>query len=113
MAGVEVVAEAANGREALNLMRTHKPHAVFMDISMPVLNGLEAAARAAELFPDVDIVMLSMHADEEHVLHSLRVGARGYILKNADAAELAQALAALRRREIYLSPSTARFMVGD
>lgn len=113
MAGVEVVAEAANGREALDLIRTHRPDMVFMDIAMPVLNGLEALARASAAFPDVDVVILSVHADEEHVLHSLRAGARGYLLKNADASELDLALAALRRREIYLSPAASKFLMTD
>lgn len=113
MPGVEVVAEAANGREALDLIQTHRPDVVFMDIAMPVLNGLEALVRVSERFPDVDVIILSMHADEEHVLHSLRAGAKGYLLKNADAAELDLALAALRRREIYLSPATNKFLITD
>src|SRR5205823_3162447 len=86
--GIEVVAEAVNAREALALMEKHRPDVTVMDWMMPGLNGLEGTARAASEHPRVRVLMLSMHADEEHVLQALRAGAAGYLVKDAVPAEL-------------------------
>lgn len=75
--GIEVIAEAADGREALQMIATQQPDVVLMDIAMSGLNGLEATARVAQEFPHVHVVMLSMHANEEYVLQALRAGAWG------------------------------------
>jgi DNA-binding NarL/FixJ family response regulator len=101
--GVEVVGEAGNGREVLDLTRTHQPDVVLMDIAMPGLNGLEAAARMAREFPDVRVIILSMHHNEEYVWRALKAGAAGYLLKKAATAELENALQQVMRGEIYLS----------
>jgi DNA-binding NarL/FixJ family response regulator len=100
---VEVLGEASNGREALDLVRTHHPDVVLMDITMPGLNGLEAAARMAKEFPDVRIIILSMHNNEEYYWRALKAGAAGYLLKKAATAELAIALQRVVHGEIYLS----------
>src|SRR5437867_5799098 len=86
--GIDVVAEANDGREALRLIQTHQPDVVLMDIAMPGLNGLEAAARTAKECPTARLVMLSMHANEEYVRRALRAGVAGYLLKGADISEL-------------------------
>jgi len=91
---IEVVGEAGDGYEALNLMSSLEPDIALLDISMPKLNGLEVAARAKKEFPEVRIVFLSMHVNEEYVLQALKVGAAGYVLKNATRDEL---VAAVRR----------------
>ena len=88
MAGVEVIGEAADGREVLDLVKRLRPHVVLMDISMPELNGLDAAALLQRDFPEVRTILLSMHADERYVARALGVGASGYVLKSADAMEL-------------------------
>jgi DNA-binding NarL/FixJ family response regulator len=100
---VKVLGEASNGREALELVKTHKPDVVLMDITMPGLNGLEAAARMAKEFPDVRVIILSMHNNEEYYWRALKAGAAGYLLKKAATAELAVALQRVIHGEIYLS----------
>lgn len=111
--GVEVVGEAADGREALHLVERHRPHVVLMDISMPELNGLEATERIARRFPETRVILLSMHSDEGYVARALAVGAAGYVLKNADAVELELAIRAVGRGDSYLSPAVARQVVRD
>jgi len=100
---VKVLGEASNGREALELVKSHKPDVVLMDITMPGLNGLEAAARMAKEFPDVRVIILSMHNNEEYYWRALKAGAAGYLLKKAATAELAVALQRVIHGEIYLS----------
>jgi len=101
--GVKVTGEAGDGREVLNQVKAQPPDVVLMDISMPGLNGLEAAERMARDFPDVRIIILSMHNNEEYVLRSIKAGASGYLLKKAATAELETALHRVVDGEIYLS----------
>src|SRR6185295_13858932 len=110
---VTVVAEAGDGREALKLVEQHRPNLVLMDITMPVMNGLEATGRIVKEYPQTRVVMLSVHTDEEYVLQALRAGAAGYLLKDAGRAELEIAVAAVARNETYLSPAVSRHVVGD
>jgi DNA-binding NarL/FixJ family response regulator len=110
---MQVVAEASDGYEALRLVAEHQPSVVLMDIAMPGLNGLEAAARLAREFPHVRVIILSMHLSEEYVLQALHAGAAGYLLKDADAAELELALRAIVRGEVYLSPAVSKQVVAD
>ena len=95
--GIEIVAEASNGREALDLCKTHRPDVVLMDIIMPQLNGLDATARLAAISPQTRTIILSMNANEEYVLQALRCGAAGYLLKNISPWELEQAIRAVAR----------------
>jgi len=101
--GVEVVGEAGDGREVLKLVKLHRPDVVLMDIAMPGLNGLEAAARMAKEFPDVRVIILSMHNNEEYYWRALKAGAAGYLLKKAATVELATALQRVALGEFYLS----------
>ena len=101
--GVEVVGEASDGRELLKLVETHRPDVVLMDITMPGHNGLEAAARMAHDFPEVRVIILSAHDNEEYYWRALKAGAAGYLLKMAATAELETALRSVMRGEIYLS----------
>ena len=101
--GVKVTGEAGDGREVLHQVKAQPPDVVLMDISMPGLNGLEAAERMARDFPDVRIIILSMHNNEEYVLRSIKAGASGYLLKKAATAELETALHRVVDGEIYLS----------
>ena len=105
LAGVSVVGEAADGREAIHLIEAEHPDLVFMDVAMPGLNGLEAARRIAASSPHSRLVILSMHANEEYVLRALHSGVSGYMLKDSSTTELAAAVRAIRQDETYLSPS--------
>jgi len=100
---IDVVGETGNGRDALRLVRKLEPDVVLMDISMPELNGMEATARITKSHPQVKVLMLSMHNDEEYVAQSLKAGARGYLVKEAATKELEQAIHAVMRGEIYVS----------
>ncbi len=111
VSGVEVVGEAANGRDALELIKAHRPNIVLMDIAMAGLNGLEAAARVIKDFPGVKVIILSMHANNEYVVQALRSGASGYLLKDAATTELDIAIQAVSRGETYLSPAISKRVV--
>jgi DNA-binding NarL/FixJ family response regulator len=111
--GIEVVGEAADGHEALRLGSTVRPDVLLMDIGMPGLNGVEAAARLTREGPPPRVIILSMHTGEEHVLRAVRAGAAGYLLKDAPPAELEAAVRAVARGEIYLSPAVSRYVVED
>jgi DNA-binding NarL/FixJ family response regulator len=106
--GVHVVAEAGDGQTALALIETHQPDIAMLDIAMPGLNGLEVASRVADDFPFVRVVILSMHATEEYVLRALRAGAAGYLLKDANTAELEMAIVAVMGGETFLSPVVSK-----
>jgi len=108
LSGIQVVAEAGDGREALSLIEAHQPDVAVLDIAMPGLNGLEVAAQVADNFPYVRVIILSMHATEEYVLRALRAGAAGYLLKDADTTELELAIKAVTRGETYLSPAVSK-----
>jgi DNA-binding NarL/FixJ family response regulator len=113
IAGVEVVGEASDGREALRLAGAYRPDVVLMDIAMPGLNGLDATARLVKKLPGVNVIILSMHVNEEYILQALRAGATGYMLKGADTAELEIAIKAVARGETYLHPMVSKHVVAD
>ena len=110
--GMEIVAEARDGREALQLARTHRPDVALMDIVMPELNGLDAAAGMATVSPETRTIMLSMNSGEEYVLHSLRSGAVGYLLKNINPEELEQAIRVVAQGETYLSHAISKHVIA-
>lgn len=110
---VDVVAETGDGRHVLRLVKEHEPRLVLLDIAMPSLNGLEAAARIHRDFPDTAVVMLSMHANEEYVLQALRAGASGYLVKDAATAELEIAIRSVINGKTYLSPSISKTLIDE
>ena len=109
---VGTVLEASDGREALDAIAAHGPAVVLMDIAMPGLNGLEAAALISRDHPGTRTIMLSMHGTDAYVLQALRAGAAGYLLKDAAVAELPLALRAVLRGEIYISSAVSRVVVS-
>ncbi len=111
--GTRVVGEAADGREAVRLTAERQPHLVIMDISMPVMNGIEASRQILADHPETLIVGLSMHADCRFVLETLKAGARGYLLKDSAFEELAAAIREVRLGRIYLSPAATDLVVRD
>ena len=109
--GIEVVGEANNGREALELIKKKGPNVILLDISMTELGGLEALPRIVKNFPAVKVLILSAFANEEFVLRALRSGAAGYMLKDAAAEELELAIKAVANDKTYLGPSISRTVV--
>ena len=110
---VEVVGEARTGRQALELVKSKLPNLVLMDIAMAELGGLEALARITKDFPNVKVIILSAHANEEYVIRALRSGAAGYMLKDAATAELELAIASVGENKTYLSPSISRTVIDS
>jgi two-component system response regulator NreC len=112
-ADMEIVGEAGNGREAVDLVETLKPDVVVMDVAMPELNGIEATRRVSEVSPHTRIIALSMHKDSVYVREVLRAGARGYLLKDSGAGDLVSAVRAVARGEGYLSPAVSNAVLDD
>jgi DNA-binding NarL/FixJ family response regulator len=110
---MEIVGEAGNGREALELAAKLKPDVVVMDVAMPELNGIEATRRMAESAPHARVLALSMHKDSVYVRETLRAGARGYLLKDSVAADLVNAVRAVAAGEGYLSPAVSDAVLDD
>lgn len=106
--GVTVVGEAADGREVLAQLAQARPDLVLTDIAMRGQGGLALSAEIRRDHPAIKVLILSMHANEEYVMQALRTGVSGYLLKDAVAAELELALAAVARGEVYLSPAISR-----
>lgn len=109
--GIEVVGEAGNGRQALELIKASSPNLILLDISMAELGGLEALPRIVKDFPAAKVLILSGHANEEYVLRALRCGAAGYMVKEAAAEELELAIKAVTQGKTYLSPLVSRTVV--
>jgi DNA-binding NarL/FixJ family response regulator len=105
---IEVVGEAATGREALDLIAASSPDVVLMDILMPQLNGLDAAAQIAATHPEVRVIILSMNSAEQYVFEALRAGAAGYLLKNVEPSELELAIKAVANGETFLSSAISK-----
>jgi len=103
-ADIQVVAEAGDGREALRLARETRPDVAAMDLSMPLLNGLEAARQMASWERGPRPVLLTMHAEDRYVLEAVRAGVRGYVLKKQAAADLVRAIHEVASGNVYLSP---------
>ena len=110
--GFRVVAEAADGKDAIRLAAEHTPDVAVLDVAMPNLNGIEAARQitAAER---TSVIMLSMHSDEGYVLRALNVGARGYLLKESPEEDLIAAVKAVHAGKAYFSPAISRVLVDD
>jgi DNA-binding NarL/FixJ family response regulator len=110
---LEVVGEAASGREALAQARRLRPQVVVMDISMPDLNGIDATGKLLAELPGIKVIALSMNSDRRYVLAMFKAGAVGYLLKNAASEELIAAVRAVADDLTYVSPSIASLIVDD
>jgi DNA-binding NarL/FixJ family response regulator len=109
---IELVGAAANGEEAVALAAERRPDVVLMDLEMPVLDGIEATRRIREAHPDVAVVVLTSFSDRERILGTLDAGAAGYLLKDAEPAELEKAVRAAARGEAPLDPKAARAVLS-
>jgi DNA-binding NarL/FixJ family response regulator len=110
---MEIIGEAGNGREAVELAERLRPDVVVMDVAMPELNGIEATRRLRESMPHTRVVALSMHKDSVYVREILRAGARGYLLKDSMAADLVSAVRTVAAGEGYLSPGVSNAVLDD
>ncbi|OTA40521.1 MAG: DNA-binding response regulator [Symbiobacterium thermophilum] len=110
---VEVIGEAQDGVEALEMVEKLRPDAVLMDIAMPRMNGIEATKELKKRHPDLPVLILSMYDSEEYVLPILRAGAAGYVLKRAAAQELVSALKAVTQGQVILHPDVARTVMDN
>ncbi len=111
--GMEVVAEAENGRTAVRLVEQLEPDVVIMDVTMPDMNGVEAARQITSRSPQIKVIALSMHSDTLFVTEMLRSGAAGYLLKDCAFDELARAIRTVMDDKTYLSPSISGIVVED
>ena len=112
-AGIEVIGEAEEGRQAVQMAGQLLPDVVLMDISMPGLNGMEATRQIKKRFPEVNVVVLSRHANKEYVVQTLRAGASGYVVKKAAPTELILAIQAAHHGDFFLSPSISRGVIEE
>jgi DNA-binding NarL/FixJ family response regulator len=110
---MEVVAEASNGREAIEFVRQLRPEVVLMDISMPDFGGLEAVRQLTKEFPGTHSIFLSIHADEEYVWRALQAGAAGYLVKGGSLVELNLAVNSVAGGGTYLSPEVSRYVITE
>ena len=110
--GIQIIAEAHNGREAVALTVEHRPELVVMDISMPELNGIEATIQIKAQSPTTQVLILSMHTTEDFVRRAIKAGASGYLIKDSAPLDLKLAIEAIARNEIYLSPRVSRHVVS-
>jgi two-component system response regulator NreC len=108
-----VVGEASDGREAVAVTDHLAPDVVILDIAMPSLNGIEAAARITDGHPRTAVLILSMHSDESYVLRALKAGARGYLLKDSAESDLVGAVRALCTGKAFFSPAVSRVLADD
>jgi DNA-binding NarL/FixJ family response regulator len=109
----EVVAEAADGREAVKQAEEVKPDVAIIDVAMPLLNGIEAVRQIARKVPSTRVLVLSMHNDEAYVTQMLRAGAAGYLLKDSADVDLLQAVDAVAAGKSFFSPAIARVIADD
>jgi DNA-binding NarL/FixJ family response regulator len=111
--GLAVVAEAADGLDAIKLAEEHEPDLAILDIGMPKLNGIEVAARLQKLRRPPHVIILSMHADESYIIRALSAGARAYLLKDATDEDLIPAVRTVAGGKPFFSPAVAGVLVDD
>jgi two-component system NarL family response regulator len=105
--GIELVATAASGEEALKLTRQYKPDLVLMDINMPGIGGLEATRHLRQTHPEIQVLMLTISEEDQDLFRAVRFGARGYILKNGSSRDLLEAIRRVHTGEAVITPSIA------
>jgi DNA-binding NarL/FixJ family response regulator len=112
LGGIDLVATASNGEEAVALVDEHRPEVVLMDLRMPRMDGIEATRRLRELHPDIRVIALTTYADDESVLGALRAGARGYLTKDASAGDIKSAILTVAAGEAALDPAVQHHVVA-
>jgi DNA-binding NarL/FixJ family response regulator len=110
---LQVVGEAQDGRSAVEMTESLQPNVVVMDIAMPHLNGLDAAAQIGRRHPEVGVIILSMHEEEDYLVRALSAGVRGYLLKDTAQLDLVRAVRSVADRKAFFSPAIAQMLVED
>jgi two-component system, NarL family, response regulator NreC len=110
---IEVIAEAEDGREALRLVNEKKPQVLIIDIAMPHLNGIDAAAQITKTSPSTSVIMLSMYSDEEFLIRALNAGAKGYLLKDSAEPDLVRAVRSVAQGKTFFSPDISHMLLED
>lgn len=110
---MDVVGEAVNGFEVIEKTKTLKPDVILMDISMPQMNGVQAARAVRKISPEIGIVVLTMHDDDATIFELVRTGVHGYLLKDADSSEIVKAIQSIYKGESIIHPSIARKILGE
>ena len=111
--GMEVIGEAADGREAVALAEELHPNVIVMDIAMPRLNGIDATGQVVRRHPEIGVIILSMHSDEEYLVRALTAGAKGYLLKDSAEVDLIRAIEAVSQGRPFFSPAISRTLLED
>lgn len=111
--GFQIVADGEDGKVAIDLVRKHKPDVILMDINMPDKNGIEATKELVKEFPDVKVLILSIHDDESYVTHVLKTGASGYLLKEMDANSLIEAVKVVADGGAYIHPKVTHNLIKE
>lgn len=110
--GIDVIGEASNGHETLQVVKEKKPKILILDIAMPRLNGIEVSKRIKKNFPDTKIIILSMYDNQEYIYELFSCGVSAYILKEAVASELISAIRAVHNGDFYISPSISKKVIN-
>jgi DNA-binding NarL/FixJ family response regulator len=110
---IKVIGEASNGKEALSFVKEQMPDVILMDIKMPEMSGIDATKKIFELFSDAKILALSMFSDSAYILNILEAGAAGYVLKNADKDELAEAIRVVNQGDSFFTDEVAKIMMDE
>jgi two-component system, NarL family, response regulator NreC len=110
---MEVVGEASDGREVVRVSEELAPNVIIMDVAMPQLNGIDAAAQIIKTNPNIRVIMLSMYADEAYLVRALGIGAKGYLLKDSAEADIVRAVHSVMQGRPYFSPQIAQSLLED
>ena len=110
---IEIAGEARNGRDALALVEQVRPDIAILDIAMPLLNGIDAAAQIARQFPDTKTILLSMHSDEDYLLRAMNAGVKGYLLKDTVEEDLGKAIDAVSKNKPFFSQAIAEVLLEE
>lgn len=110
---IQVVGEAEDGRAAVDMAESLRPDIIAMDIAMPQLNGLDAAAQIVRRHPEIGVIVLSMHEEEDYLVRALSAGVRGYLLKDNAQMELVRAVRSVSQKKAFFSPAIAQMLVDD
>jgi DNA-binding NarL/FixJ family response regulator len=110
---ITVVAEASDGASALKLVDLHRPDVVLLDISMPTMDGIIATAKLREQYPDIGIIILTMFAEDSHIIRAIRAGANGYLLKNSESGRVMEAIRSVARGQSILEPQLVTKLLDE
>jgi len=112
-ASFEIVALAGDGHSALEVINATRPNVILLDINMPKMNGIECLKQIKHLFPEIKVIMLTIHEDAQYLIESINLGAEGYILKDADVASLIMAIHQVVQGEVCIHPTLSGILVQD